>query len=514
MRILLLLAAAAPLFGQCTYSVTPTAAVNISSGSTNVGTVSVTTQNNCAWTYSTAATWLSFTFGPNNRQGSGSGSFGWAADRNPTGNARTGVISVANQTVTIVQAGQTCSSAAVGETSASVATSGGRGVFQIKTNCSWKATSNASWITVSGEGDVDGTINYTVAPNTCVADRTGVITAGTVQYQILQYGAAGNLTLSPLTATIGSAGGSGTVGIATGTGCAWTAVSSADWLTLAAAGGSGPFSLTYRAASNTGAQRTGIIRIGPQGFTLTQDAVPGPTMRISAIVNAASYAAPPVAPGEIVAIYGTAIGPSTLVRPQLTTDGKSLTKLLGGTRVLFDDTPAAMIYTLDTQVSAVAPYDVSGKTTVNVTVEYNGVRSAAFPVTVAASAPAIFTLDQSGKNAGAILNQDYSVNGTSNPAARGSVIQIFCTGAGVTLPASVDGELTGTPLPELTLPVSVLIGGAEAKILYKGGAPGSVAGLTQINAEVPLGIATGDAVAVRIRIGDRETQDGVTVSVR
>jgi uncharacterized protein (TIGR03437 family) len=341
-----------------------------------------------------------------------------------------------------------------------------------------------------------------------------VIAVGTQQFQVSQDGAASNLTISPTSATLTSAGGTGAINVTTGSGCAWTAQSSADWLIPATTAGSGSSSLAYRATANTGATRTGIIRIGPQGFTLTQAAVPGPTMAVTAIVSAASYAQPPVAPGEIVTIYGTAIGPSTLVTPQLTAENRAFPKLLGATRVFFDDTPAAMIYASETQVSAVVPYAVAGKTTTSVVVEYNGVRSAAFSATVAASAPAIFTLDQSGRNAGAILNQDYSVNGTANPAARGSVVQIYCTGAGVTLPPSVDAELTGTPLPELSLPVSVLIGGAEAKIWYKGGAPGLVAGLTQINAEVPLGILVGDAVPVKIRIGDRDTQDGVTLAIR
>lgn len=510
MRILLLLAAALPLVAQCTYQVTPLSAT-VSAEANQTGTVRVTAPNGCAWTAASDSSWLKVVLG---QTGSGTGQVGWSVDRNPAGTPRSGRLTVAGQGVVITQAGQNCSYTPIGETSRTFDVSGGNGVFEINTTCQWQALSSASWIKTTSTGDARGVINYTVDRNPCTGVRSGTITVGSQQFSIVQDGSPSNLTISPTSGTVGSGGGTADLTVTTGSGCTWSAQSSADWLTVVPVGGSGPQRLEYRAAANTGTARTGIIRVGPQSFTLNQDGAPGPTMRITAIVNAASYATPPVAPGEIVTIYGTAIGPTTLVKPQLTSDGTALTKLLGATSVLFDGTQAAMIYTSEGQVSAVVPYGVAGKQTTSVVVEYNGTRSPAFPVTVAASSPAIFTLDQSGKNAGAILNQDFSINGTTNPAERGSVIQIFCTGAGVTLPASVDGQLTGVPLPELSLPVAVLIGGAESRILYKGGAPGSVAGLTQINAEVPLGILPGDVVPVRIRIGDRDTQDGVTVSVK
>jgi uncharacterized protein (TIGR03437 family) len=61
---------------------------------------------------------------------------------------------------------------------------------------------------------------------------------------------------------------------------------------------------------------------------------------------------------------------------------------------------------------------------------------------VAASAPGIFTLDATGIGPGAVLNQDNSVNGVANPAARGSVMSIDATGEGQTSPAGVTGSVT------------------------------------------------------------------------
>jgi uncharacterized protein (TIGR03437 family) len=173
-----------------------------------------------------------------------------------------------------------------------------------------------------------------------------------------------------------------------------------------------------------------------------------------------------------------------------------------------------MIYTWTPQVSAVVPYGVNGKSTTQVQVEYQGVLSNAVTVNVAPSTPGIFSLDSSGTGQGAVLNQDYSVNGAGNPAAANSVVQIFATGGGQTNPPGIDGKLVDLPLPQLLLPVTVTIGGLDAPVQYSGGAPGEVAGMVQINAVVSPNVQTGGAVPVLVRIGGVPTQDGITIAVR
>src|SRR5450756_2990593 len=109
------------------------------------------------------------------------------------------------------------------------------------------------------------------------------------------------------------------------------------------------------------------------------------------------------------------------------------------------DRAAPMVYTQKGQVNAVVPYGVAGKTSTQVQVQYQDVVSNTLTVPVHAATPAIFSLDASGVGPGAILNQDTSINSTGNPAARLSVISIYSTGAGITTPASADGELIGAP---------------------------------------------------------------------
>ncbi len=123
------------------------------------------------------------------------------------------------------------------------------------------------------------------------------------------------------------------------------------------------------------------------------------------------------------------------------------------------------------------------------TVEVDGVASDVRRVALAPTAPALFA------NAGlaAALNEDGSVNGPLNPAAPGSVIVLFGTGAGVTDPPSVDGEITGATLPRPIEPVEVTFGEQPAEILYAGAAPGLVAGVIQINARISGDQAAADA---------------------
>jgi uncharacterized protein (TIGR03437 family) len=189
-----------------------------------------------------------------------------------------------------------------------------------------------------------------------------------------------------------------------------------------------------------------------------------------------------LAPGEIISIFGQGVGSAA--------DGKS-------TQLLLNGAPAAPIYASSSQVNAVVPNDaaVSGVAKVKVTV--SGALSPEWGIPLASAAPGIFTLDGSGAGQAAVLNQDSSVNGAGNPAARGSVIQIF-----------------GTGVPPANLPVKVAIGGFDAAVQYQGPAPGLISGVSQVNALVPAAVTPGAAVPLVIRTPDRTSQSFATVAVR
>ncbi len=242
-------------------------------------------------------------------------------------------------------------------------------------------------------------------------------------------------------------------------------------------------------------------------------APPGAGVSTAAIVNGANYANGPVAPGEIVSVLGSGLGPSEGAGLQL--DSGRVTTKLAGTRVLFDGVAAPVLYAESDQVNAVVPYGVAGHASTQVQVEYLGVQSKAVAVPITTVSPGIFTRDASGAGEGAILNQDYSVNSVTNPAAAGSVVMIYATGAGLVSPRRPDGSITGTD--ELAKPlgkVAVWIGGAQAEVLYSGAAPDLVSGMLQVNARIPTGITTGPSVPVLLDVDGSKSQSGVTMAVQ
>jgi len=234
-----------------------------------------------------------------------------------------------------------------------------------------------------------------------------------------------------------------------------------------------------------------------------------PSLTAAAVANAASYANKGVAPGEIVTLFPANTGPATLTLNGLNAAGNVLT-LIGGTSVLFDGIPAPMIYAINGQVSCVVPYEVAGKTSTQVQVEYNGIQSVAISVPVLPAVPGILTANSQGTGQAVAVNKDGTLNSASNPAARGDFVIIYATGEGQRSPAGV----TGQPAPASdapVLPASMTIGGVAANLLYAASAPGFV-GLMQINVTVPQTATPGGAVPVILTIGTAQSPS-VTIAI-
>jgi uncharacterized protein (TIGR03437 family) len=237
--------------------------------------------------------------------------------------------------------------------------------------------------------------------------------------------------------------------------------------------------------ADTGNNR--VRRLSPQ-------AIPQATAPVTALppvtaVNAASLLGGAIAPGEIVTIYGSGIGPVQGVPGVFNASGL-LSNLLGGSEVHFDGVPAPIFYAQAGQVNAQAPYTIAGQSTTHVEVLYQGQTVGKADVTVAAAAPALFPT---------VLNPDGSLNGASNPAPQGSILTFFATGEGLTNGANVTGQPASAPYPQPVLPASITIDGAAAQLLYAGEAPG-VVGMLQVNALIPTGTASG-GVNVVLTVG-------------
>jgi len=238
---------------------------------------------------------------------------------------------------------------------------------------------------------------------------------------------------------------------------------------------------------------------------------------VSKVVHAASYAEGSVAPGEMLTLFGTNIGPDSLTGLALDGAGNVATSL-GGVQVLFDGMPSPLVYVSKTQIAVVAPYELAGRQDTTVQVSWSGQRSNGITIPVATTAPGIFTANSSGTGPGAIAHVNGSINSPANPAAPGDTVAVHVTGEGQTSPKGVTGKVTTvSDVPPLTpspvLAVAVLIDGRPARFIFAGEAPGFVSGVMQLNVQIPANARTTD-LPITVSVGGNSSQPGVTVSVK
>ena len=234
---------------------------------------------------------------------------------------------------------------------------------------------------------------------------------------------------------------------------------------------------------------------------------------IGAIVNAASMQAGSLAPGEIIAVLGSGIGPAA-AGLELDAGGKVRTSL-GGTELLINGIPAPLTYASVGQLNASVPYEAGTSGTATVQVVSNGLMSDVWEVPLAPSAPGVFTLSAAGVGRAAVLNDDVSVNSPSNAAQRGTLVQIYATGEGELSPPGVTGGVTADDdVKKPLLEVKVTIGGLPAAVQAAVSAPELIAGVLAVNAIVPLEVTPGPEVPISISVGGIPSQQAATIAVK
>ena len=250
----------------CAFSLSATSANIDDSG--GQGTFNVQAGGGCGWTASSAVPWITISSGAS---GSGNGTVRFTVAANG-GPSRNGVITAGGQTFT-VQQGNGCSYSlsAAGQ---SVPAAGGSGSVNVSSSngCSWTATSNAAWLTVTsgGSGSGNGAAGFTAAVNTG-ASRQGTLTIAGKTFAVDQ-GSGCTFTVSPETIGAPAAGGPGHIDVTGAASCAWTASSAAGWITIgSAAGGSGNGGIDVTIGANSGPARSGTLLVAGRTVTVNQD---------------------------------------------------------------------------------------------------------------------------------------------------------------------------------------------------------------------------------------------------
>jgi uncharacterized protein (TIGR03437 family) len=267
----------------------------------------------------------------------------------------------------------------------------------------------------------------------------------------------------------------------------------------------GPSALAINVAGNVFVADTGnnAVRVlAPTGGGITA----------TAVVNGASNQQGAISPGEVIVIYGSGIGPSNLTTFTLNSNGLVPTTT-GGTSVFFNGSPAPVLYASANQVAAIVPYNLAGSL-VQMFVQYQSATTGLVNLSLASQTPAIFTLNGGGTGqAAAVNNKDGSINGAAHPAKAGDFVQLYVTGLGPTAPPLNDGSVNTPPLPVPQGSVTATVGGVKATASAVG-APGTVAGVFQVNVQIPSGVAAGNAVPISLTVaGTSSTQNGVTIAV-
>ncbi|MBM3812904.1 MAG: hypothetical protein FJW20_14870 [Acidimicrobiia bacterium] len=242
------------------------------------------------------------------------------------------------------------------------------------------------------------------------------------------------------------------------------------------------------------------------GLRASQDA---PVVGSGAVVSSASYAAQaPLAPGSLISIFGSRLSDAALTSSQL-----PLESSLAGTAVVIGGRALPLLSTSQGQINAVIPYDLTTNTRHQVVVRRGISSSVPEPVAIAAAQPGVFTKDQTGRGQGTIVDTSNRLVEPGNAARAGDAVVIYCSGLGaVDPPVTAGTRAPASPLSQVVNPVSLTIGGLEAQVLFAGLTPGS-AGLYQVNAIVPAGIAATDEAPVVLRVAGQESPP-VTMAVR
>lgn len=159
---------------NCSYSINPLGASYSSSGAE--GSLNVTAPNGCGWTATSNAAWIAITSAG---AGSGNDAVNYVVRDNMTANSRTGTISVAGKTFTVAQEGITPCTFSISPKSKSFSRSGGTGTVNVAASggCSWTATSNDGWITITSAAvaNGDGVVSYSVSANNSKVPRVGTM---------------------------------------------------------------------------------------------------------------------------------------------------------------------------------------------------------------------------------------------------------------------------------------------------------------------------------------------------
>jgi hypothetical protein len=268
-----------PLPGlTCTYDVAPER-MSVAAAADEV-TIAVTASGGCPWTAISNVSWIVVVSGA---EGSGSGSVRLSVGEN-TGSARSERISIAGRTVTIdqqVRPAQPCSyrlspaSRNLGPVPETFAVE-----VSAPAGCTWTVSNDAPWLSiVSGRSGAGvGTFQIAASGNSG-GPRSGSVRVASETLTVQQAGGC-TYSIKPNDYHSGRGPDTITIDVTANSGCAWTTVSDAAWVTIAAGrSGTGNGAVRLEIPANNGPARTAVVTIAGKTFTLLQNGLCASTIK-------------------------------------------------------------------------------------------------------------------------------------------------------------------------------------------------------------------------------------------
>ncbi len=251
------------------------------------------------------------------------------------------------------------------------------------------------------------------------------------------------------------------------------------------------------------AQISGRVPLNPQV----------PAVNPGGVISAVDYTSSP-ALGLLVSIFGSSLADVTAGAQSLPLPAQlsTTTAVIGG-----EELP--LLFVSDSQINLIVPFDLATNTQYQLIVQRGTAISVPVAVTVMSAQPAILSANGLGSGQGQIYGVTSDGNAAfadaQTPARAGEALVIYCIGLGTVNPSvpAGSGSPLGGPVSNTTAPVSVTIGGQPAQVLFSGLVPG-FAGLYQVNAVVPNGVAAGSQVPVTISVAGQNSVSAISMAVQ
>ena len=235
---------------------------------------------------------------------------------------------------------------------------------------------------------------------------------------------------------------------------------------------------------------------------------------VKTVNNSASQAAGRITPGESISIYGTGLGPKNGSSYAVDSVTNKVKSNLAGTEVYINGVAAPVLYASDTQVNAIVPFEVPSSSQVILQVGYQGILSPGVTVTMAASAPGVFTMNGTGTGQAIAVNLDGTVCDPAHPASPGSYIIVYFTGGGATTPFGTTGAVAGASLKRLSQTTLVTVADVPATVSYAGTSPAMLEGINQLNLKLDDKTPSGAAQPLILTVGNSSSPATATIAVK